>query len=308
VTIRDDRIWRDRVRALIYFKAAFLYRWNLLLFLGGMGFALLSGLPDVSMPLLLAAEVAYLGLLGTNDKFQAFVDAQAAQLARQHGAVDTTGTLRRIMDTLPPESVRRFESLRNRCVELRQIALAIKDPGRSIGPVPLEEMQLAGLDRLLWIFVRLLYTQYSLERFLNTEKFLDKTGPSRLTAEIDDFQGRLARADQIPDETQRQRIRKTLEDSLQTSRDRLANFQKARDNLELVRLEIERLENKIRSLSELAINRQEPDFVTAQVDQVASSMLQAEKTMNDLRFATGLERVDDDVPPMLHRDAIGTKT
>jgi chemotaxis protein histidine kinase CheA len=273
-----------------------------------MGFALLSGLPDVSIPLLLAAEVAYLGLLGTNDRFQASVDAQVAKVARQHGAVDTIGTLRRIMDTLPPESVRRFESLRNRCVELRQIALAIKDPGRAIGPVPLEEMQLAGLDRLLWIFVRLLYTQYSLERFLNTEKFLDKAGPSRLTAEIDDFQGRLARADQIPDETQRQRIRKTLEDSLQTSRDRLANFQKARDNLELVRLEIERLENKIRSLSELAINRQEPDFVTAQVDQVASSMLQAEKTMNDLRFATGLERVDDDVPPMLHRDVIGTKS
>ena len=40
---------------------------------------------------------------------------------------------------------------------------------------------------------------------------------------------------------------------------------------ELVRLEIDRLENKIISLSELAVNRQEPGYVTSQVDQVAAS-------------------------------------
>src|SRR5262245_11489868 len=257
------------------------------------------------MPIVLAAEVGYLGLLGTNPKFQDYVNAQASQvIVRQQDPATTTMTLRRIMASLPPESVRRFEALRNRCLELRQIAVAIKDPSQAGQPMALEEMQLAGLDRLLWIYLRLLYTQSSLERFLNMERFLDKAGEARIKSEIDDLQDRLKKADQIADVIQKQKVRKTLEDSLQTSRDRLANFQKARDNLDLVKLEIERLENKIRSLSELAVNRQEPDFISGQVDQVASSMLQAEKTMNDLQFATGLDRIEETAPPLLQREMV----
>ena len=94
-------------------------------------------------------------------------------------------------------------------------------------------------------------------------------------------------------------MKKALEDNLQTNRDRLANWNKARDNYQLVELEIDRLENKIRSLSEMAVNRQEPEFISSQVDQVATSMLQTEKTMNELQFATGLEALDETAPELL---------
>jgi predicted Holliday junction resolvase-like endonuclease len=100
-----------------------------------------------------------------------------------------------------------------------------------------------------------------------------------------------------------QRVRKALEDNLQTSRDRLANLQRARDNFELVKLEIDRLENKIRSLSELSVNRQEPDYISGQVDQVAASMMETEKTMNDLRFVTGLDTVDE-APSLLQNEIV----
>ena len=46
----------------------------------------------------------------------------------------------------------------------------------------------------------------------------------------------------------------------------------------------------------MAVNRQEPAFVSSQVDQVANSMLNTEKTMNDLQVFTGLEDLDDEVP------------
>ena len=36
-----------------------------------------------------------------------------------------------------------------------------------------------------------------------------------------------------------------------------------------------------------------------QVDQVATSMVETEKTMNDLQFATGLAPVDEEVPELL---------
>ena len=74
-----------------------------------------------------------------------------------------------------------------------------------------------------------------------------------------------------------------------------------RANYDLVKLEIDRLENKIRSLSELAVNRQEPDYISGQVDQVAASMLETEKTMNELQFVTGLESVDE-APSLLQNE------
>ena len=89
-------------------------------------------------------------------------------------------------------------------------------------------------------------------------------------------------------------MRKALADNLETSKTRLTNFQKAKDNLQLVQLEIDRLENKIRAISEMAVNRHEPDFISGQVDEVASSMVQTEKTMSDLDFLTAAARASDD--------------
>ncbi len=65
-----------------YIKKAFLFHWNLLAFAGGMGFAFLSGHPDVFAPVVLAAETAYLGFLGTHPRFQRHVDAQEHKATR----------------------------------------------------------------------------------------------------------------------------------------------------------------------------------------------------------------------------------
>jgi hypothetical protein len=163
--------------------------------------------------------------------------------------------------------------------------------------LPLEELQLAGLDRLLWTFLRLLFTQHMLERFFQ------KTPEAQIKRTIENLESSLKRMANGPDDPQKQKIRRAVEDNLETSRARLANLQKARDNSDLVQLEIDRLENKICSLSELAVNRQEPDFIVRQVDQVASSMVQTERTMNDLQFATGLA-VDEEVPQLLQRERV----
>jgi hypothetical protein len=283
-----------------YIKSAFLNRWNLLLFLGGMGFAALSQ-PEVVAPLVLAAEVTYLGLLGTHPRFQKYVDAQDAKAAREGGTSRAEENVERIVGALPQGFLQRYEALRSRCIELRQLARDIKDPGRPASDMPLEEIQLAGLDRLLWIFLRLLFTRHSLDRFL------EKTSPEAVKAETRRIEEQLARLASAPDELRTQRMRKALEDNLETCKARLANLEKARDNHELLALEIDRLENKIRSLSELAINRQEPDFISGQVDQVTASMLTTEKTMNELQFATGIDMADEAVPELVRRPVVRAK-
>ncbi|HEX7446308.1 MAG TPA: hypothetical protein VF306_02115 [Pirellulales bacterium] len=280
-----------------YLKSAFANRWNLLAFLGSMGFAALSGVPDVVMPLVLASELAYLGLLGTHPKFQSYVDAQLAKTLRQQTAVSAEQTLKEILGSLPRASVARFKELRDRCLELRRIAVQLQAADKNAGG-HLEQFQAAGLDRLLWIYLRLLFTEYALGQFL------ERTERRGIESEIALLEERLKPLISASPGSQQEKMRNTLEDNIQTCRDRLANHQKARDNFELVRLEIDRLENKIKSLSELAINRQEPDFISGQVDQVATSMVDAERTMNELQFATGLRPTDEAVPELLERATV----
>ena len=157
-----------------YLKAAFLGHWNLLAFFGGVGFSLLSGRADVFLPIVLAAEIAYVGLLGSHPKFQSYVDAQQAKVTRVENSQVSRQTLQQIIRKLPPEVMQRFETLRRQCLELRQIALDLRRPGISTVDAPLDRMQLTGLDRLLWIHLRLLYTQVALAKFLKrTERRSD---------------------------------------------------------------------------------------------------------------------------------------
>jgi hypothetical protein len=276
-----------------YLKAAFVNRWNLLAFLGGMAFSFLTGRADIFVPLTVAGEVAYLGFLGTHPKFQKYVDAQEAKAARQGGAEAATATARRMLRDLPRPLVQRFDTVRLRCAELRKLAQQIRDPDRLGGPQPLEDLQVAGLDRLLWMYLRLLFTQYSLSQFLK------KTSVEEIEQDVHQFEQRLKSIPEGTTDPRQQRLRKVAEDSLGTSQGRLANFRKAEENYELMGLEIERLEGKIHSLSELAINRQEPEFISGQIDQVAASMQQTERTMSELQFVTGLKSVDEEVPQIL---------
>lgn len=279
-----------------YLKAAFFNQWNMLAFLGGMGFALLLH-PYIVGPLVLAAEVAYLGFLGTHPKFQKYVEAQDAKVNRQEGKAMAQETARRILKELPKKVVQRFEALRTSCAELRQISLRMREPEEAVEPVPLEGMQLASLDRLLWMYLRLLYTQFALSQFLA------KTSDTGIQGDINLLEERLQRMAEAGADDRQQRVRKVVEENLQMSRVRLENYKKAQDNYDLMGLELDRLENTIRSLSELAVNRHEPNFISGQIDQVAASMVQTERTMGELQFVTGLTSAEDDVvPPILQRE------
>jgi chemotaxis protein histidine kinase CheA len=258
-----------------------------------LGLAVVSGVPDVIGPLVLAAEAAYLGLLGTHPRFQKYVDATAAAAERQGKAQSSQQALQQIMQSLPGPALARFEKLRNQCLELRQIAAElVRSQAAEVG-APLESLQLAGLDRLLWMFLRLLFTEYSLN------KFLERTSPRQIQLDFEMAEKRLKQVSEGDQSPHSQKIRRTLEDSLQTGKDRLANYEKAKANRELVQLEVDRLENKIKSLAEMSVNRQEPEFISDQVDQVAGSMLETEKTMAEIQFATGIAPLDEEAPELM---------
>ena len=260
-------------------------------------FALISPAPDVLLPVVAAGEIAYLGMLGTHPKFQAYVEAQEAKQTRAAYSVSAQQTLERITSSLPKELLDRFVAL--------QDAL----PGVAADCRRAETHRAAKKPICRWRTIRSPgwigccgFTCGCCTRNTHSIDSSSKPARSRFTRTSSGWKP-LVRLPASPASDQQQRVRKALEDNLQTSRDRLTNLQRARDNFDLVKLEIDRLENKIRSLSELAVNRQEPDYISGQVDQVAASMLETEKTMNELQFVTGLDTVDE-APSLLHGEEV----
>lgn len=268
--------------------------WNLLLLAGGAGFAILSGHPDIALPILLAGEVAYLGMLGTHPKFQSYVDAQSAKIEREASSQRSQEILEKIKRTLPRVLYERYTSLRNRCQQLGQIASDLETPTDPETDLQLDSMQTKGLDRLLWVYLRLLFSMHSLDRFFST------VSEDRIKNDLERIESQLQALGEEDTSSHSAKIRRTLLDNQSTSRERLENYEQAKSNYQFVTLELERVENKIKSLAEISVNRQDPEFITGQIDAVADSMKETERTMNDLRFVTGLGDIDSDVPELMN--------
>lgn len=275
-----------------YISAAFRNRWNLLGLLGGVGFSLLSGRPEIGLSLVAAAEVAWLGLIATHPKFQQYIDVAEQQELRSDDARTAAARMRRMMSSLPRGAQQRFNQLMERCNELRTIAEQYRDAHQhDTAPETFSELRLDGLDRLLWLFLKLLYTENSLNRFFET------TTMDEIEREISQVQARLKREHERPENQQRQRIIATLQDSLKTCEQRRVNFQQARDSYELVKAEQKRLEHKIHSIAETGISKGDPSTFSHEVDSVTGSIHDTEKTLSELEFVTGFSTSEDEIVP-----------
>lgn len=283
------QLWR-------YIKKAFTNHWNLLGLVGGIGFSVVSGKPEVGLPLVVAAELAWLGFVGTHPAFQRFVDTHEHREKQQLSTAESELRMKRMFTALPRGAQVRYQNLMSQCQELRQITMQFQAAqGMSDEEGPLTDMRLGGLDKLLWLFLKLLYTEYSLNRFF------EKTSIEQIQRDLKDVSQRLQREQDRPASPQRDRIIATLLDNQHTCEERLRNFEQARDSFELVKAEEQRLENRIRSLAEMGISRSDPAAFSTQVDHVAGSIAQTEKTLQDLQFVTGLSSEDESVPEIIPR-------
>lgn len=268
---------------LAYIKAALTYHWNLLFFLGGTALAALSGHGDALIPVVGALELAYLTAMIAMPRFRTAVDATAAKQQRERGSaarVDQNAqqSLERMVSSLPVESVRRFAALRLRCAEMRDIASGVR--GQTAGSTDsADSIRTPALDRLLFLFLKLLMSQNGLGRFLRS------TSDEMLTTKLDDVKRRLAAAQASNDE----RVVRSLQDSLADAELRLDNYRKSQKDAEFVAIELDRIETKIQALTEMGVSRQDPDSLSHQVTAAAESMHQTENTVNQLQHLTGLE-------------------
>jgi len=277
-----------------YLKEAFLFRWNLLFFLGSAAGAVLTPLAPVLLPLVGAGELAYLAGLISVPRFRAAIDAKVhatRQGAPAAAPSSPAPSLVTMLGGLPSDARTRFERLHARCLEMRGIAAGVRGAAGN-QPSAAEEIRTPGLDRLLWLFLRLLLSKAALDRFLKT------MNGQEISTRLEEARKSLAAAQSAGDE----RVVRSLQDSIAMGELRLDNFGRAKKNAEFVSVELDRIEEKIQALAEMAVNRQDPDFLSSQVDSAAESMRQTEKAVSELQHLTGLSDQLEEPPAILESD------
>src|SRR6185503_9321414 len=116
---------------------------------------------------------------------------------------------------LPAGARTRFEQLHARCREMRGIAAGVRGAAGDSGSSA-EDIRTPGLDRLLWLFLRLLVSKTALDRFLQTMNEQELT--ARLAELRKNFEA--AKAGPAADD----RIARSLQDSIASCELRLDNY------------------------------------------------------------------------------------
>jgi hypothetical protein len=282
----------DKPGLMGYLGAAFGWRWNLLAFGSAVALAVLGPAPEIMLPIVGAAELLYLTGLISIPKFRQAIDMRHAA-KRKQGKTAVAGTDRvnqvdALLAQLAPGLRKRFLDLRERCLTMGRIAR-----GLSGGKSHADELRTPGLDKLLWVFLRLLYAHQGLTRFLH------ETDERKMQEQVAQIEGRLAK---LAQEDGDERLRKSLTGALATATLRLDNLRTAERNAEFVEIELDRIEAKILALSEMAVNNQSPDFITSQVDAVAAGMAETESAIKELNYITGLGETLEEAPAILSRE------
>lgn len=297
-----------RAGLLRYLKEAFMFRWNLLILGGASAAALLSGHFDAVMPLVAAAEVTYLAGLSTLPRYQAAIDAKAraeadgrlpGQPAQAEAAAQAGNPRDRILEVLKAltdDRRSRFLRLRARCAEMSRIANAVRGETSDASGASTELRQPA-LDRLLWVFLKLLLSDQAIARFVQA------ADESQILHSILDLQDRIKKREAAVPEAEREadRILRSLHDSLSTAELRKDNIAKAKGNAEFVAAELDRLENKIQAVTEMAVSHTDPDEMSSRIDAISEGISQTEETIRELQSITGMA-TEDEAPAILGTD------
>jgi hypothetical protein len=274
-----------------YLKEAFLFRWNLLFFLGGVAAAAIAPFPDVGLPLVGAAELLYLGGLTSLERFRAAVDARA-HAERGPGVASgqpAPQVLTDLLSGLDAPARGRFDRLRARCLDMQRLAQGVRGQGPGKADAA-DEIRTPGLDRLLWAFLRLLGAQQALARFLAAS---DEPGLRRSLAEL---KAKQSQAEARKDE----RLTRALVDAIATAELRIDNPARAVSNAEFLAVELDRIEGKIQAVAEMAVSHQDADQISSQVDSVAASLAHTEQAIREINQITGLGDQLSEPPPILN--------
>lgn len=227
-------------------------------------------------------------------RFAALVDAEENANRPRDG--EGSARLDSILSALSTEDSRLFSSLRDTCLKLADLARDMKGDAEDRSGI--SELQLDGVNRLLWIYLKALRAKSAMEEFLGT------IDADEIERDIARSQADLAAIGDQPADAAK---RKSIEDTLATSRQRLENYRHTKESYDFLCLERKRLHTKIAGLAEAGVRGQSAGRLTSEIDVVSASVLDTEKAMRGLDFIAAIPTVDDEPPALLVPSRVGRR-
>ena len=270
-------------------KRAFHWHWHVLGLAAASLAALLSGDPGMWLPVVAAGEVAYMGMLGLNPRFQAVLKLEERP-RRPAGAADPGLRFQQLMSFLSPADVNRFDVLRQRCADLLELRRRMDSREGDSGA---DHFRGESLDRMLWLFLKLLHQRSGLERFLGA------TQRPVIAAELKTAEEQLRSAQErdkasgLPES----RLASSINERIRTIRERLENHQKAEGSLELVTAEIDKTEQQITHLCEVGMTMRDSAGLSVQIDSISESLQSSEVSFAHADISQIFD--DETAPPLL---------
>lgn len=200
-------------------------------------------------------ELAYLGMLASNERFQRFVQGRKQWEARRLWQAKIEGQV----NQLAQDSMKRYRALEVRCRSILQ------HQARGGDSVPGLEEQGEGLGRLLWVYLRLLQTRQAIERMIreSAEGGEDVEG---LEERIRNLRSRLE-AENLSDD-----IRKSLGGQIEILEQRVVKRHEARQKLSFLDAELTRIQEQVELVREQAVLSTDPQAVSQRIDQITTTL------------------------------------
>ena len=230
-----------------------------------------------------AAELAYLGVLSGNPRFQRVV--QGDRLEQRQASVDTQ--VRRSLASMDPESYDRYRRLHNECTQILGLAPARNE--RELGS--LSDMRAGGLNQLLSLFQRLLMSR----RIISTN--LSTVDRASLEADV------AALAERLKEAGTDTPLARSLSATHEIQTKRLANLARAKDSLVVIEAELTRIEQQVRLIREETAVSGGPEVLSSRLDAVTATLDETSKWMDQNAEILGSLTDDLDagshLPPLL---------
>jgi hypothetical protein len=223
-------------------------------------------------------ELGYLAMLATNPRFQRAVDMSETTGSEREWRVKIEDLLARLSE---PER-RQYLALATRCQ-----AILDQQAQSEHAELGLRE-QNEGLNRLLWMYLKLLTAKQAIERVLS-----EAQRGEAIDNRLRDLDAQLTNRELGDD------LRRSLTSQAEILRQRVIQQTEARQKLAFVRAELTRIEEQVELIREQAALSTDPEALSRRIDQIVATLGGTGQWIRDQHQVLGaMEDLLADPPPL----------
>ena len=231
----------------------------------------------------LGLELAYLGRLATDSRFQRLVEGERLLGERRRWQERLADLIRE----LPAEDQQRYRALERRCGNILEQQLR----GATLAPA-LEE-QGEGLGKLVWIYLRLLLTRESIKKIIQ-ESSGSQEDAARMEERVEKLQLQLKQPAISED------LRKSLSAQCDILQQRVEKKREAVEKLAFLDAELTRIQEQVELLREQAVLSTDPEAVSQRIDQITTTLGGTSQWIRDQQKIYGaMEDLLNEPPPLV---------